>query len=162
MFPNRRRLSGHHEKHNGLKARETKNHANLVPFHVCYITAVLEEKVIILDEVGICSSVASAKGRTTNEAAPKRRRNHTTKSAFCRVLTGKFRLMEHRGVHYLIRVGIERGLWHVSIQPPGDALPKERTIFGTREEAENAAHSMINRWLSRRRQTNHRRLVRRV
>jgi hypothetical protein len=79
MLPNHRPLSGHHEKHNSFKARETKNDANLVPFHATLLP-MLDEKLILLDEVGICSSVALANGRTTNGAAPKRRRNRTTKS----------------------------------------------------------------------------------
>jgi hypothetical protein len=58
--------------------------------------------------------------------------------------------MEHRGVHYVIRMGIERGLWHVAIRPPVDALPKERIVSGTREDAEKTARSMIDRWISRR------------
>jgi hypothetical protein len=55
--------------------------------------------------------------------------------------------MEHRGVRYAIRVGIARQQWRVAIDPPGNELPKERTVFGTREDAEITARSMINAWL---------------
>jgi hypothetical protein len=52
--------------------------------------------------------------------------------------------MEHRGVRYAIRIGISPGQWGVAIYPPGDRMPKERLVFGTREEAEATARSMIN------------------
>jgi hypothetical protein len=43
--------------------------------------------------------------------------------------------MEHRGIRYAIRIGIEREQWRVAIYLPGIGLPKERTVFGTREDA---------------------------
>jgi hypothetical protein len=57
--------------------------------------------------------------------------------------------MEYRGVHYAIRLGIERGPWHVAIYPPGRSLPRERTVFGKREDALFHARSMINAWLQK-------------
>jgi len=60
--------------------------------------------------------------------------------------------MMHRGVHYAIRIGIERDQWRVAIHPPG-GLPAERTVFGTREDAETEARSMINVWLKKRSRT---------
>jgi len=62
----------------------------------------------------------------------------------------KTNFMEHRGVRYAIRIGIERGQWRVAIHPPGNGLPEERTVFGTREDAKIAARSMISAWLKKR------------
>ena len=59
--------------------------------------------------------------------------------------------MEHRGVRYAIRIGIAREQWRVAIHPPGNVLPKERTVLGTREDAEIIARSMIDAWLRKRR-----------
>jgi hypothetical protein len=55
--------------------------------------------------------------------------------------------MEHRGVSYAIRIGTEKEQWRVVIRPPGITLPVERTVFGTWEDAETEARSMINAWL---------------
>jgi len=52
--------------------------------------------------------------------------------------------MEHRGVRYAIRIGIAREQWRVAIHFPDRGLPVERTVFGTREDAETEARSMIN------------------
>lgn len=52
--------------------------------------------------------------------------------------------MEHKGVRYALRIGIAPGQWCVAIYPAGDCMPKERTVFGTREEAKATARSMIN------------------
>jgi hypothetical protein len=57
--------------------------------------------------------------------------------------------MEHRGVRYAIRQGIAPGQWCVAIYPQGDGMPKEKTVFGTREEAEATARSMINALLKK-------------
>jgi len=57
--------------------------------------------------------------------------------------------MEHRGIRYAIRVGIARGQWRVAIHRPGDHLPTERTVLGTREEAAATARSMINALLKK-------------
>jgi hypothetical protein len=57
--------------------------------------------------------------------------------------------MEHRGIRYEIRMGIEREEWRVAIYLPGNGLPKERTVLGTREDAEITARSMINAWLKK-------------
>jgi hypothetical protein len=38
----------------------------------------------------------------------------------------------------------------VAIYPPGNGLPKERTVLGTHEDAEITARSMINAWLKQR------------
>ena len=58
---------------------------------------------------------------------------------------------KYRGVRYAIRIGIERERWRVAIHPPGNALPEERTVLGTREDAEIIARSMIDAWLRKRR-----------
>ena len=52
--------------------------------------------------------------------------------------------MQYRGVRYAIRIGIAPGQWCVAIYPPDDGAPKEKPVFGTREDAEGTAHSMIN------------------
>jgi hypothetical protein len=57
--------------------------------------------------------------------------------------------MEHRGVRYAIRIGIERGQWRVAIYPPGNGLSKERTVLGTYEYADITARSIINAWLKK-------------
>jgi hypothetical protein len=57
--------------------------------------------------------------------------------------------MDHRGIRYAILIGIAPGQWRAAIYPPGDPLPKERTVFGTREDAEVTARSMINAWLKK-------------
>jgi hypothetical protein len=57
--------------------------------------------------------------------------------------------MKHRGVRYTIRIGIEREQWRVAVHPTGKGLPQERTVFGTREDAEITARSMINAWLKK-------------
>jgi hypothetical protein len=46
-------------------------------------------------------------------------------------------------------MGIARQQWRVVIDPPGNEFPKERTVFGTREDAEIKARSMINAWLKK-------------
>ncbi len=58
--------------------------------------------------------------------------------------------MEHRGVRYAIRIGIEREQWRVVIHFPGKGLPEERTVFGARDDAEIAARLMINAWQRKR------------
>jgi len=57
--------------------------------------------------------------------------------------------MEYRGVRYTIRIGIERQQWRVALHPPGNEFPKEKTVLGTREQAEHEAHSMVDAWLQR-------------
>jgi hypothetical protein len=59
--------------------------------------------------------------------------------------------MEHAGIRYAIRMGIAREEWRVAIYLPEIELPKERTVFGTREDAEITARSMINAWLKQQR-----------
>jgi len=54
--------------------------------------------------------------------------------------------MEYRGVRYAIKIGIAREKWRVAIDHAGQ-LPKERTVSGTRGDAEFTAHSMIDGWL---------------
>jgi hypothetical protein len=54
------------------------------------------------------------------------------------------------GIRYAIRIGIARERWRVAILFPGTTLPKERTVSGTRKDAETAARSMINAWLKKR------------
>jgi hypothetical protein len=58
--------------------------------------------------------------------------------------------MEYKSVRYAIRIGIERGKWRVVIHPSGNGLPEERTVYGTREDAEITARSMINARLKKR------------
>ena len=58
--------------------------------------------------------------------------------------------MEHRGVRYVIRIGIARGQWQVAVYLPGKKFPKETTVVGTRQAAEAAASSIINAWLKKR------------
>jgi hypothetical protein len=72
---------------------------------------------------------------------PKRKRRASLCASF----------MEHKGVRYAIRIGIERGQWRVAIYPPGNGSPKERKVLGTHEDAEIAARSMINSWLKQQR-----------
>jgi hypothetical protein len=57
--------------------------------------------------------------------------------------------MEHRGIRYAIRIGIAREQGRVAIYIPGRKLPEERTVFGTRKDAETTARSMINVWLKK-------------
>jgi hypothetical protein len=54
--------------------------------------------------------------------------------------------MEHRGVRYTIRVGIEPGLWSVAIYPDGVKSVANR-FYGARANAEFRARSLIERWL---------------
>jgi hypothetical protein len=56
--------------------------------------------------------------------------------------------MEHWGVRYTIRVGIEPDLWSVTIHP-GAVESAAKKVRGTRETAESHARSMINRWLQK-------------
>jgi hypothetical protein len=58
--------------------------------------------------------------------------------------------VEHRGVPYAILLGTARQQWRVAIYPVPNQLPKERTVVGTREDAEITAHSMIAAWLKKR------------
>jgi len=52
--------------------------------------------------------------------------------------------MQHRGIRYAIRQGIAPGQWCVAIYPADDGMPNERPVFGTREDAEATARSMIS------------------
>jgi len=61
--------------------------------------------------------------------------------------------MEHRGIQYAVRIGIAREEWRVAIYPQGNGLPKEKTVFGTHEDAKATARSMINSWLKQQRST---------
>jgi hypothetical protein len=56
--------------------------------------------------------------------------------------------MEHRGVRYTIRVGIEASVWSIAIHP-GGVESAEKRIHGTRERAEFEARSMIDGWYRR-------------
>jgi hypothetical protein len=65
--------------------------------------------------------------------------------------------MEHQGVRYTIRAGIERDLWSVAIHP-GGTESRARLIYGTREDAELEARRLIDSWtqgrpITRRRQS---------
>ena len=55
--------------------------------------------------------------------------------------------MEYRGIRYTIRTAIERGQYRVVIHPDGVEVPTNK-IFGTREDAEDYALRMIDRWLA--------------
>jgi hypothetical protein len=65
--------------------------------------------------------------------------------------------MEHKGVRYEIRIGIAREQWLVAIYLPDKKLPKERTVVGTRRDAEIEASSIIDAWLRKRRAASRRR-----
>jgi hypothetical protein len=54
--------------------------------------------------------------------------------------------MEHRGVRYTVRAGIERDSWSVAIYPDGVELVAHR-FYGTRANAEFRIRSVINRFL---------------
>jgi hypothetical protein len=58
--------------------------------------------------------------------------------------------MQHKGVRYTIRAGIERDMWSVAIHP-GGIESRARLVCGTREDAEFEACAMIDRWTQRRR-----------
>jgi hypothetical protein len=53
--------------------------------------------------------------------------------------------MQHRGVRYAIRMGIEPDAWSVAIYP-GDTEAPAKRVYGTREDAEREARSTIDRW----------------
>jgi hypothetical protein len=57
-------------------------------------------------------------------------------------------VMEHRGIRYTLRAGIERDHWTVVIHP-GDVESIPKIVTGRREQAEALAHSMIDDWLRR-------------
>jgi hypothetical protein len=57
--------------------------------------------------------------------------------------------MEHRGIRYAIRIGIAQRQWCVGIYPPDEGMPKERPVFGSRQEAQATARSMINALLKK-------------
>jgi hypothetical protein len=57
--------------------------------------------------------------------------------------------MQYRGVRYAIRIGIAPGQWCVAIYPPDDAMPKEKPVFGTREDAASTARSIIDALLKK-------------
>jgi len=54
--------------------------------------------------------------------------------------------MEHRGIRYTIRIGIERGRYRVVIHPDDDEMLANK-IFFSREDAAAYARHMINMWL---------------
>ncbi len=64
--------------------------------------------------------------------------------------------MEHRGVRYTVRVGIEPDLWSVAIYPGGVESVANR-FYGTRANAEFPARSMMERSLKEQRATRDRR-----
>jgi hypothetical protein len=53
--------------------------------------------------------------------------------------------MEYRGIRYTLRAGVERGQWSVVIYPQGVETTGVK-VFGTRNDAEDHARRMINRW----------------
>lgn len=54
--------------------------------------------------------------------------------------------MEHRGVRYTVRAGIEGDSWSVAIYPDGVESVAHR-FYGTRANAEFRVRSVINRFL---------------
>jgi hypothetical protein len=46
-------------------------------------------------------------------------------------------------------MGIASGQWSVAIYPAGNGMPKERPVFGTREDADATARSMLNALLKK-------------
>src|SRR5262249_52769915 len=48
-------------------------------------------------------------------------------------------LMEHRGIRYVIRIGVAREEWRVVVHIPDKRLPVERAVFGTWEDAKTEA-----------------------
>jgi hypothetical protein len=53
--------------------------------------------------------------------------------------------MDYKGIRYTIRTCIERQKWSIGIHPR-DAEVIEKTVKGTRLEAERHAFSMIDAW----------------
>ena len=56
--------------------------------------------------------------------------------------------MDHKGVHYLIRQGIERGQWILVVHLP-QGRTVEKMIHGGRPMAEAAACDIIDKWLEK-------------
>jgi hypothetical protein len=54
--------------------------------------------------------------------------------------------MEYQGIRYTIRAGIKRGQYRLAIHPDGVEMPANK-IFLSREDADDYARRMINRWL---------------
>jgi hypothetical protein len=59
-------------------------------------------------------------------------------------------VMEYRGVRYAIRIGIDKGHWQLAVFLPDSELRAEKPVIGTRQDAESAAHAIIDAWLKRR------------
>jgi hypothetical protein len=57
--------------------------------------------------------------------------------------------MTYKDISYQVLIRITPGWWRVSIQPPDDK-EIQNIVSGTRTQAEQSAHSMIDRWLARR------------
>ena len=55
--------------------------------------------------------------------------------------------MEYRGIRFVLRTTIVRGQWRVVVYIREND-PVERTVKGSRRDAEAAARAMINRLLS--------------
>ncbi len=55
--------------------------------------------------------------------------------------------MEYRGIRFVLRTTIVRGQWRVAVYIREND-PVERTVKGSRRDAEAAARAMINRLLS--------------
>jgi hypothetical protein len=58
--------------------------------------------------------------------------------------------MEYRGVRYAIRIGINKGSWQLVVYLPDRESPVERPVIGKRQDAEIAAHVIIDAWLKKR------------
>jgi hypothetical protein len=55
--------------------------------------------------------------------------------------------MEHRGIHYDVKMGAGHNVWIWTVHTPN---PKQGTVQGRRERAVAAAEKAINNWCSQR------------
>jgi hypothetical protein len=58
--------------------------------------------------------------------------------------------MEYRGIRYAIRIGINRRRLQLVVYLPDREAPAERPVIGKRQDAEIAAHAIIDAWLKKR------------
>jgi hypothetical protein len=49
-----------------------------------------------------------------------------------------------------IRIGIHKHVWQLAVYLPDRESPAERPVLGKRQDAEIAAHAMIDNWLKKR------------
>jgi hypothetical protein len=55
--------------------------------------------------------------------------------------------VEYKGIRYALRTSIVRGQFRVAVYKDDD-VPIERTVRGSRRDAETVAHAMIDRLLN--------------